>query len=284
MQLESLLDCRSICDDLAKKYPELILSDADWKEIESMVEILRVPFQVTNLLEKVGFTMSDFYAAWLEMKFRLKSFSHKLAKCLVESMDSKKQEHLLQNPLMLCSVYLNPRLKADLIRDPQQCYVTKGYLAKLWERICEFSDQCKISEPEPPQVSTNKFDYSFLADYLSSLECETPAAVNGSNCKRIEFAKLLHAYEKMDSVDLSVSVLDFWEQNKTVFPELYKIANVAHAVPATQSSVERTFSSLTFVFNELRCNLSATLLEDVLLIKLNKELFNEIITELGQRS
>lgn len=277
LQLKSLLDCRVICDVLAKTNGDLIISDAEWTEIETIVDVLSAPFHVTKLLQKVDFTMSDFYAAWLELKFRLNNFSHKLAKCLLTCMEGKKHQHLLQNPMMLCSVYLDPRLKADLIKDGQQCYVAKGYLAKLWERIDEFSHQSKTSDQSnPPAQSSNKFDYSYLTNYLSSLECPTPVT---SSAKRMEFTKLLNVYEKTEPVNMSVSVLDFWEQQRDVFPELYKIAKVVHAVPATQSSVERTFSTLSFVFNKLRSQLSETMLEDILLIKLNADLFNQIAVE-----
>lgn len=75
---------------------------------------------------------------------------------------------------------------------------------------------------------------------------------------------------------LCVKPIDFWAQNKSTFKEVYELAKIINAVPVTQVTVERAFSSLSFILTALRNSLSADTLEDILLIRLNKEIFVDI--------
>lgn len=55
------------------------------------------------------------------------------------------------------------------------------------------------------------------------------------------------------------------------YPELYEIAMVILAVPTTQVSVERTFSTLKLILSDLRSSLSDKTLQNILLVKLNHD-------------
>lgn len=59
-------------------------------------------------------------------------------------------------------------------------------------------------------------------------------------------------------------------------PELYRLASVIHSVPPTQTTVERTFSALALILTPLRTNLFDTALENILSLRLNRELFENI--------
>lgn len=45
-------------------------------------------------------------------------------------------------------------------------------------------------------------------------------------------------------------VMDFWEMNKTIKPELNELAKIIFAVASTEVSVERNFSSLSYILNK----------------------------------
>ena len=76
-----------------------------------------------------------------------------------------------------------------------------------------------------------------------------------------------------DRLSADESVVDFWQKHKFVSPELYKIAQVVLAVPATQVSVERAFSALNCVLTEKRTKLNERTLKNIMLVKTNKTLF-----------
>ena len=65
------------------------------------------------------------------------------------------------------------------------------------------------------------------------------------------------------------NILEFWERKRYLQPELYQLAEVVLAVPMTQVSVESSFSHLKHVVSVLRYSLSASLIEDIILIRCN---------------
>lgn len=89
-------------------------------------------------------------------------------------------------------------------------------------------------------------------------------------------AEELNKFELVKRSALSEKNMDFWAKNKTTFKQLYELAKIVHAVPVTQVSVERAFSSLTFILHALRNRMHPDTLEQILLIRLNKEIFQNI--------
>lgn len=71
------------------------------------------------------------------------------------------------------------------------------------------------------------------------------------------------------------SVLSYWELQKHD-TEIYEISQIVLAVPACQVSVERAFSGLAKIYNASRTRLSSINLENILLLKLNKEILETI--------
>lgn len=75
----------------------------------------------------------------------------------------------------------------------------------------------------------------------------------------------------------SESVWSFWEKSKEEFgPEIYELASIIHSIPPTQASVERNFSALKFMFTDCRYNLAQDLLESLLLIHLNQDMYESV--------
>lgn len=57
---------------------------------------------------------------------------------------------------------------------------------------------------------------------------------------------------------------------------MYKLAKVIAAIPPTEVQIERDFSKLNFVFSNRRCSLTEDKLEDIMIIYLNDELFQQV--------
>lgn len=72
------------------------------------------------------------------------------------------------------------------------------------------------------------------------------------------------------------NILEYWVSKKYDFPELFSLASVVLSLPTTQVSVERCFSGLALVLTNHRARLSGTTLEKILLLKLNKNILNEL--------
>lgn len=88
-----------------------------------------------------------------------------------------------------------------------------------------------------------------------------------------EFLVSLNEFEtKFPIIGHEKSIINLWEEQKRHFPEIYEVANILFSIPPSQAAIERSFSQWGFVFTCRRCNLGSKLLEDILIIKLNKEL------------
>lgn len=72
------------------------------------------------------------------------------------------------------------------------------------------------------------------------------------------------------------SILKYWEDRKNDDPVLYQLACIINTIAPTQVTVERAFSILNLVYNSRRTSLDPNLLEQLLLINLNKELVGVI--------
>lgn len=78
----------------------------------------------------------------------------------------------------------------------------------------------------------------------------------------------------------TLDVWEFWKSRKSSHPELYQVASLIFSVPSNQVSVERAFSALRLVLADQRTSLGEEMLEIILLLKLNIQLFNEVLIEL----
>lgn len=291
LQLKRLLELKEFVSELAENDINLFLSEAEWKLLKKIVSILRHPYNVTVLLQRVNLTLSDFYAAWLELKLMLQQIVETdtdLAYCILNAMNHKKHDHLLRNPLMQCNVYLDPRVKNDLLRNREQSVMAKVYLTKLFERITKTKNHQNQHDEDFADLENsdeNITAFNNLTKYMSELDGLNSDAVshNDNNKTPDSISKLLTNFSILKTVPMNVSIFDYWEQHKSEYPELYELAKVVFAVPVTQTSVERSFSCLSFVFNKYRGNLSEKILEDIMLIKLNKDLYYEVtLEELGE--
>lgn len=88
----------------------------------------------------------------------------------------------------------------------------------------------------------------------------------------------LREYSLTKRSALDRSAIDYWAERKHTNKELYELSTITNSVPITQVSVERPFSALAFILSPLRNSLSAESLENILLIRLNKEVFLNIPT------
>lgn len=71
-------------------------------------------------------------------------------------------------------------------------------------------------------------------------------------------------------VDLDNNILNYWKLQRYETPILSGLEFIVHSVPATQASVERTFSALKLILTDQRHNLTSENLENILFLKLNE--------------
>lgn len=102
----------------------------------------------------------------------------------------------------------------------------------------------------------------FLQSQTDSVLCDRNMHIDSIKEHLIDF---LHC----PRISAISDVLEFWNDRRA--HPLYELACVALAVPATQASVERNFSTLKFIYTHLRCRLSEQNLANILFVNLNSK-------------
>lgn len=265
--------------------------------LEEMEKVLHIPYLTTVLLQKNDFTLSDFYGCFQIIELRLKQMIQSpqrkmtnLAQCLLECMNNRKSK-LIETPLMLCAIFLDPRYKCTIESDYEKIQLAKMTIEHIWNRLKLLDGNVSNEdEKESSAVNDDNIDayYAELDLHLNETLGLQPSFTDrgssyvaaNSNDKSL-IINAISKYElsisglRMKSSD---SVHTFWENKKTEFIVLHEIASIVFAIPPTQASVERNFSALKYMLTDRRYNLKPELLESLLLIHLNREYFAKVQT------
>lgn len=246
--------------------------------------MLQVPYEATIALQNQSLTLSDTFGIWMRAKFFLEQPSMKSSckanflECVLHAMEKRKST-IINNPAMLCAIYLDPRFRGEICRDREKTEEEIKMLSNLSDRI-QIIRQSAVNQQNYSVVSASSNisiefnNYSILDEYLSN------DAGSSQNTNRTESdIEVEIAQFQPNKLKSNESIVHFWESCKNEYPNLYHIANVVFAIPPTEVQIERDFSNLKFIFSERRRNLSEDMLQAILLIHLNKELFFEIKAE-----
>lgn len=233
----------------------------------------------TTKLQAVKVSLSDFFGSWAAIKMKMSQMGDDmLANELLVQMKSRENV-LFNNHVLNAAVFLDPRYQQYMPtrkREDAIKYLTE--LQNKLNRIVRNSTSEIDGTRDAPELNENNTELAaFLAnnygddssfDDINTTESENIAASN-------DIKDILNNFiGEKDSLD--TCVFRYWENNIESKPDLYKLASIIHSVPPTQTSVERAFSAMALILTPLRTRMSNDNLENVLLLRLNKEVFNEI--------
>ncbi|KAH8324670.1 hypothetical protein KR074_009043, partial [Drosophila pseudoananassae] len=186
----------------------------------------------------------DFYKLWLETKLSIKSMESTHSKNLVEHLENR-EKNLTENKIVLSAIYLDPRIRRVLIKNPIQLVCAKNHLAALMRKILALNKKviayCKIAS-ESQSSSLSEIDgasqSSLLKDFLSSIEVNSEnEESDDDDDPELKLAMTeIHTYSPKQ-IGLQENIMEYWEGKKFTYPRLYQLAKVLHSVPATQVSV-----------------------------------------------
>lgn len=273
-----MLELKEFCSTLTnnRNINGKLLTEFEWENVKQIVDILSSFEKYTLKLQLVQCTLSDFYGFWISIDVKLRQKNHSLALSLLDQMNNRK-EMLLNNPVLIASVYLDPRYQRALDNGQKSTAIT--FLKTLYQRIksVETPDQQNNENDDPQQSTNDSSDDDFLNDvmeYLNSMQPNTTE--NTIQSDNINIEQVIRDFDGQRQQPLKLNILEFWENNKSIHPILYKLSSAVYSIPPTQTSVERAFSAFALVLTPHRTRLADTILQYILFVKSNKELFDAI--------
>ncbi|KAF0702707.1 zinc finger BED domain-containing protein RICESLEEPER 1-like isoform X2, partial [Aphis craccivora] len=268
--LQRLCELKAFCRMKAADIPSLELSNNDWNLIESLVLTL-APVKIGSVqLQRADITIGDFYGCWWKIRNGLIKANTELAKSITESM-LKRQQILLDNDLFVAAIFLDPRFQPLLT--PQMKIKAINHLCKLWTLIQTLKKRSGYSENDIPIDETEKSVLNMSVDpanndddddddFENFLKESTTVISN----QPVNIKSIFQSFDGTQRISYNSDIREYWASKKNEHPELHELAQVTLAIPATQVSVERTFSSLKFILSDLRGNLTPSLLESIIFI------------------
>lgn len=240
-----------------------------------MIDALKVFYEATMISQKSDFTLSEFYKCWVIIGLKLKNLTQKttktkLAMHLSESLDEREKK-LIENDLIQCAKVLDPRF-CDEIAGLELKKVERKLL-DIWHRMKTFQKDNTESNSTHGASNTD-----FFAQYLKN-KSKTRCNLSENATTDEEVIAMIQIFietESIDEAEESWSIFEYWENKKKTYPVLHALAMNIFAAAPTQVTVERTFSVFGHIFNDQRSRLKQDLLEDILMICLNKDLLDEV--------
>lgn len=221
-------------------------------------------------MQKEVISLSDFFGQWAKLKMQLTKFSSDdLAKNLLSEMN-QREKHLFNNPVLNAAVFLDPRYQKYMPIENKDDAI--DFLERLHDKLRSLE-----RDSNNGAISLNP-ESNELEAFLSTIYDNSNATTSNSvvNTEERNVTDDIHTRLKGFigiSAPMNETIYGYWENNKHAHPELYELASIIHSVPPTQTTVERAFSAMALVLSPLRTNLSDKNLENILIVRLNRDIF-----------
>ena len=264
--IRRLRELKNFISELLPSCPELNLSLETWQTVDHLIEVLLPAKILIKTLQYESLTLSDFYAGWVKCTLETMKLADKnpFADTLVRAMRNR-EDKIMHSNILVAALFLDPRYQLLLSR-PDRCRAMRhlsfvhDYIAKLEPAPITPS---LLPSLEPTQPQTRQSD-----PLKELLQLRQTALDKGTEFDVDDFILTFNNTPRETFKD-GYSIFDFWEHNKMNHPQLYELAKIVYATPATQVSVERSFSVLSNIFSKNRCSISEDMLHSQMIIALN---------------
>lgn len=271
--LESVVAGKSFLDQIALANESLLLLENEWEIIMDLLHSLKPIYETTKTLQLRNLVAGQFLGEWMKCKVLLSKEATVTSLAVLQAME-KREEALLNNGALLSAVYLDPRFQC-LLRQPQKI-VAQQHLYELWKRMLMLETEKETIKSKEMEETDNKEhclreDESTTMDVIDQLLIASDK--NNEECgerDRTDMDGIRQAVNNFDNckrVDRNEDIFRWWQCHP--HQDLKRLAEVALALPVSQVSVERTFSGLRYIPDELRLGLKEDIIESIMFLRCN---------------
>jgi hypothetical protein len=179
-----------------------------------------------------------------------------------KSLDTLWHDKLPQETLIAAA--LDPRFK-------QLHFLEANERNEAFSELHKEYTSMKASMPKPnsPLAGSGEIDRH---DVMSLFKCVGPSQPNPKD----EFN---HYTSDIPQVPIMTNPLHWWKQNESTFPTLAEVAKKFLAIPASQASTERAFSTSGNIITKKRTRMSSEILEMLVLFHKNQSFFEFLCSD-----
>lgn len=150
----------------------------------------------------------------------------------------------------------------------------QGYIIETLNRIQELrKTDANAPQNMPASISMDDEADEFITELFGTSTIESTGNDGG-------FLQQLKAVEVEPRRSVSFDVWKFWVDRRPTHPQLSAVASVVLATPSNQVSVERGFSALGLILTNSRSTLGEDTLQNLMMVKLNRQLFSTVSPKL----
>nr|XP_041632974.1 uncharacterized protein LOC121502915 [Drosophila kikkawai] len=252
-----------------------------WDFIETYCNVFSPLQKSIKKFQEEQFHYSNFYAQWLKLKISTEKMVKDSTQDLTKTIGNKilnsieiRTKTLLYNKFVVSCLFLDPRFQHIL--SLQQKSDAINHLKSIWDRLYNLN-------PLGHMCSTPNSSFNQMNNYIFDEEDELLEAYLSQGVH--SEVNSIYVYTKIENLQLSyqridIDMVSYWKGKQDTDQELYVISNVCFAVPPTQVSIERAFSTLRLVLTDYRNRLSQDVLENILVVKLNPSFLDVAIDTL----
>jgi len=131
-------------------------------------------------------------------------------------------------------MYLDPSYQGILTVDAKQ--QAKLHLAKTWKLLGHLNTNVIPAHVETinnQNLSDDDLDITDSFESFLRSHSSTPTATT-SNPSAPSIETILEQYDRVPYQSYKLDIMKYWTTNKHIMPELYELAKVLMAIPATQ--------------------------------------------------
>lgn len=193
-----------------------------------------------------------------------------------EKKKNKRSYDLFKDPMILLAPFLDGRFRLRWISCSSLSDSAQEQLSnKIQQLVLE---HCILLEHVNGHPATSPIDNTALNQVVQPHTTINNASASPTTPKRkCLFANMQNKETKKTKSDLFTYIKDdvdsmFLLKSSNNYSTLSKVASKVLSIPATSASVERTFSQSGFLFRQHRASMSRTTLQQLTMLKRNRDL------------
>ena len=277
--LQSVMASKSFLCHIGLANESLLIPEDDWQTIVDLLLCLKPVYDTTVTIQMQKLTAGMFLGEWLKCKMLLSKSSGRFSADLITAMENRELS-LLNNAAFLAAIYLDPRFQCLLV-EPQKD-LAKLHLTALWKRITSLQSSDNFQDDSTKQAEEKNLSERQSGNEESSKQKDIidqilSAADNNRKRERevvdydalrlAEIKQTLRHFNNCTRIEKSEDILKWWDKHP--HQDMKAIAEVALALPVTQVSVERTFSGLRYILDELRLGMKDDIIDAIMFLRCN---------------